>query len=71
MPKTITIEIPEWADEELIKENITKLLEIEKGRRDIVSKIAKKLELDDKDLEEFEKFREDLWRKEAKSFFSL
>ncbi len=71
MGKTIQIEVPDWVDEMFIVEVVKKLVDVEAQRRKIVEKILKKLKLAEKDLEEFEKFREELWKREAKEFFSL
>jgi len=46
-------------------------VDVEAQRRKIVEKILKKLKLAKKDLEDFEKLREELWKIEAKEFFSL
>lgn len=71
MGKTIQIEVPDWVDEMFIVEVVKKLVDVEAQRRKIVEKILKKLKLAEKDLEDFEKFREELWKREAKEFFSL
>ena len=71
MGKIIQIEVPEWVDEMFIVEVVKKLVDVEAQRRKIVEKILKKLKLAEKDLEDFEKFREELWKREAKGFFSL
>ena len=71
MPKQIVIEVPNWIDENYVTEMVKRLVEIEMQRRDVVERVLKKLELTEKDLEDFERFRDELWRKEAKKFFSL
>lgn len=71
MGKIIQIEVPEWVDEMFIVEVVKKLVDVEAQRRKIVEKTLKKLKLAEKDLEDFEKFREELWKIEAKEFFSL
>jgi len=71
MPKQIVIEVPNWIDENYVAELVKKLIEIEIERREVVERVLKKLELTEKDLEDFERFRDELWRKEAKEFFSL
>ena len=71
MGKIIQIEVPEWVDEMFIVEVVKKLVDVEAQRRKIVEKTLKKLKLAEKDLEDFEKFREELWKREAKEFFSL
>jgi len=65
------IEVPNWIDENYVTEIVRKLVEIEMQRREVVEKVLKKLELTGKDLEDFERFRDELWKKEAKKFFSL
>ena len=71
MSKQIMIEVPNWIDENYVTEIVRKLVEIEMQRRDVVERVLKKLELTEKDLEDFERFRDELWKKEAKKFFSL
>ena len=71
MPKQIMIEVPNWIDENYVTEIVRKLVEIEMRRREVIERVLKKLELTEKDLEDFERFRDELWRKEAKKFFSL
>ena len=71
MSKQIMIEVPNWIDENYVTEIVKKLIEIEMQRREVVERVLKKLELTEKDLEDFERFRDELWRKEAKEFFSL
>ena len=64
MGKTITLEIPEWLDERLVLEAVKRLIESEKTRRELVEKIVNYIGLDEADLEDFERFREELWSKE-------
>ncbi|WP_456327084.1 hypothetical protein [Archaeoglobus sp.] len=71
MPKRVMVEVPNWIDENYVMEIVKKFVEIEMQRREVVERILKKLELTDKDLEDFERFRDELWKKEAKKFFSL
>jgi len=65
------IEVPNWIDENYVTEIVKKLVEIEMQRREVVERVLKKLGLTEKDLEDFERFRDELWKKEAKEFFSL
>ncbi len=71
MPKQIMIEVPNWIDENYVTEIVRKLVEIEMQRREVIERVLKKLELTERDLEDFERFRDELWKKEAKKFFSL
>ena len=71
MPKRVMVEVPNWIDENYVMEIVKKFVEIEMQRREVVERILKKLELSEKDLEDFERFRDELWKKEAKKFFSL
>ncbi|WP_456327381.1 hypothetical protein [Archaeoglobus sp.] len=71
MVKTITVQIPDWMDENYAKLIFQKLIEIEKHRRELIEKIIKKIALTEEDLENFERFRDELWKKEAKNYFSL
>lgn len=70
MAKTVTIRVPEWLDERLVVEAVERLVEAEKARRKLVEEIISQLGLGEKDLEEFEKFREELWRKEKEKYLS-
>jgi len=65
------IEVPSWVDENYVTEVVKRLIKVEEQRREVVEKVIKKLELTEKDLKDFEKFRDELWEKEAKEFFSL
>jgi len=71
MSKQIVIEVPSWVDENYVTEVVKRLIKVEEQRREVVEKVIKKLELTEKDLKDFEKFRDELWEKEAKEFFSL
>lgn len=67
MPKQIVMEIP---DEEYVTQILKRLIKIEEMRKKIVKKVIKKLELTEKDLEDFERFRDELWKEEAEKYFS-
>ena len=54
--KFVKVEVPEWVSEELVWEYVRRLVEAEEARRRFV--------------EDFERFREELWRKEGVKFFS-
>ena len=68
MKKTITLEVPDWLDEKLVVIAVRKLIEAEKARRKLVEEIINLLGLDEEDLEEFEKFRGELWEKEKRKY---
>jgi hypothetical protein len=57
------IEVPNWIDEDYVTEIVRKLIEVETQRREIVERDLKKLELTGNDLEDFERFRDELWKK--------
>lgn len=63
MKKTITLEVPDWLDEKLVKETVKRLIEAEETRKRLIEDIIVQLDLDERDLEDFEKFREELWKK--------
>jgi len=62
--KEILIKIPEWMDEEIVKISVDRLIKLEEKRRELIETTVKKLDLDEKDLVELEKIREELWKKE-------
>jgi len=69
--KTLKLKIPDWVDESMVKYHVKEMVELEKKRKKILKRIISKLNLNEKDLEEFEEFRADLWKKEWKKYFSL
>jgi len=71
MSKQIVVEVPDWVDEEFVTQILKKLIEIEETRKKTIEKVIRKLELMEKDLEDFERFRDELWEKEAENYFSL
>ena len=70
MGKTITIKVPDWLDERLVVEAVKRLVEAEEARRKLVEEIIGQLSLDERSLEDFERFREELWRKEREKYLS-
>lgn len=70
MGRTITIKVPDWLDERLVVEAVKRLVEAEEARRKLVEEIIGQLGLDERSLEDFERFREELWRKEREKYLS-
>ena len=70
MKKTITLEVPDWLDEKLVKETVKRLIEAEETRKRLIEDIIAQLDLDERDLKDFEKFREELWKKRKKNTFN-
>ena len=68
MKKTITLEVPDWLDEKLVKETVKRLIEAEETRKRLIEDIIAQLDLDERDLKDFEKFREELWKKEKEKY---
>jgi len=64
--KEISIKIPEWMDEDLVKLQVERLISLEKRRRELVEEVVKKLELSKEDLKELEKVREEVWKEEKR-----
>ena len=65
--KQITIQVPDWITEEDIKYLIeTSLFDILLLRR--IEELVEKLGLTEKDLEEFEKIREEVWKEIKKEY---
>ncbi len=68
--KFVKVEVPEWVSEELVREYVRRLVEAEEARRRFVEEILRLMGLSEEDVEDFERFREELWRKEGVKFFS-
>jgi len=64
--KQISIKVPEWVDEELVKLQIERILALESKKRELIEETLKKLEIDEGDLMELEKIRGEVWKKEKK-----
>ena len=62
--KGILIKIPEWMDEEIVKISVNRLVRLEEKRRELIETTVKKLDLDEGDLAELERIRDELWKKE-------
>jgi|Deesub1362B_J571_1020462.scaffolds.fasta_scaffold04593_2 hypothetical protein len=64
--REILIRVPEWIDEDFIKLQIERIISIEKRRRELIEETLKKLSIDEGDLKELERVREDVWKEEKK-----
>ena len=62
--KQISIKVPEWVDEELVKLQIERILALESKKRELIEETLKKLEIDEGDLKALEKIRGEVWKKE-------
>jgi len=51
--KTLKLKIPDWMDESMVKYHVKEMVELEKKRKKILKRIISKLNLNEKDLEEF------------------
>ncbi|WP_457555043.1 hypothetical protein [Candidatus Pyrohabitans sp.] len=66
--REILIRVPEWIDEDFIKLQIERIISIEKRRRELIEETLKKLSIDEGDLKELERVREDVWKEESMGF---
>jgi hypothetical protein len=64
--KQISIKVPEWVDEELVKLQMERILALESKKRELIEDTLKKLDIGDDDLKELEKIRGEVWKKEKK-----
>jgi len=64
--KQISIKVPEWVDEELVKLQMERILALESKKRELIEDTLKKLDIGDDDLKELEKIRGKVWKKEKK-----
>jgi hypothetical protein len=64
--KQISIKVPEWVDEELVKLQMERILALESKKRELIEDTLKKLDIGDDDLMELEKIRGEVWKKEKK-----
>jgi hypothetical protein len=64
--KQISIKVPEWVDEELVKLQMERILALESKKRELIEDTLKKLDIGDEDLKELEKIRGEVWKKEKK-----
>ncbi|NJE02493.1 hypothetical protein [Thermococcus sp. JdF3] len=61
MPKVV-IELPSGVRREFVELQVRRAIEAEMARLAFVEDVAKKLNLDEEDLEEIEALREEAWR---------
>ncbi|MDO8726103.1 MAG: hypothetical protein Q7J35_08555 [Candidatus Methanoperedens sp.] len=64
--KQISIKVPEWVDEGLVKLQMERILALESIKRELIEDTLKKLDLKDDDLKDLEKIRGEVWKKEKK-----
>lgn len=68
---TVTLEIPEWVDEVKLREevhNCARNFSDKYIRARRLREIAEELDLDEKELEEFEKSRKEAWKETKKEY---
>jgi len=65
--KQISIKVPEWIDEDLVKLQMERIVSLETRKREITEEILKKMNVGDEELEYLERIREDVWKEEKKS----
>ena len=64
--KQISIKVPEWVDEELVKLQMERILALESKKRELIEDTLKKLDIGDDDLMELEKIRGEVWKREKR-----
>jgi len=62
--KQISIKVPEWLDEELIKLQMERIVSLERKKRDLIEEALKKINIGEEELEELERVREEVWKQE-------
>ncbi len=68
---TLTLEVPEWVDEIKLKERVydfVKELSDKDYKIKRLKELISELNLDEKDLEKFEKVREEVWEKRKEEY---
>ncbi len=68
---TVTLEVPEWVDEAKLREevyNLARNFSDKYIRAKRLKEIAEELNFDEKELEEFEKSREEAWKETKKEY---
>jgi len=68
---TLTLEVPEWIDEIKLKERVydfVKELSDKDYKIKRLKELISELNFDEKDLEKFEKVREEVWEKRKKEY---
>ena len=68
---TLTLEVPEWVDEIKLKErgyNVVKELSDKDYKIKRLKELISELDLDEEDLERFEKVREEVWKERKKEY---
>ncbi|MFP3910003.1 MAG: hypothetical protein ACLFVX_09105 [Archaeoglobaceae archaeon] len=64
--KEINVKVPEWMDEDFFKLQVERIITLEKKKRELIEKTVEKLDLNENDLKDLEKVREQVWREEKK-----
>ena len=68
---TLTLEVPEWVDESKLKERVydfVKELSDKDYKINRLKELISELNLDEEDLEKFEKVREEVWKERKKEY---
>ena len=68
---TLTLEVPEWVDESKLKERVydfVKELSDKDYKINRLKELIYELNLDEEDLEKFEKVREEVWKERKKEY---
>lgn len=64
--KQISINVPEWIDEDIVKLQMERIVSLETRKREITEEILEKMNMGDEELEDLERIREDVWKEEKK-----
>ena len=70
MGRVVKVKVPRWIREALVREHVRRLVEAEEARRRFIEEVIRRMGLTEEDVEDFERFREELWRREGKSYLS-
>jgi len=64
--KQISIKVPEWINEDFVKLQMERIVSLETRKKELIEDTLKKMNLGDEELENLERIREDVWKKEKK-----
>ena len=64
--KQISIKVPEWINEDSVKLQMERIVSLETRKKELIEDTLKKMNLGDEELENLERIREDVWKKEKK-----
>lgn len=65
--KEINVKVPDWMDEDFFKLQVERIITLEKKKRELIEKTIEKLDLNENDLKELGKVREEVWKEEKKN----